>query len=79
MLGMVTPGFDRASAGEFFLVYEDFTAGPEAMGEPAVVGRIASGWAVLDAIAAEGVEDGLSDWRPFLNVGVRSVTVSRRG
>ena len=78
MVGMVTPGFHRASAGEFFLVYEDFTATPDTVAEPAIVGRVVSGMAVLDAIAAEGVEDGVSDWHPFVNVGVESVSVSRR-
>ena len=78
MVGMVTPGFHRASAGEFFFVYEDFVADPETMAEPAIVGRIVSGMAVLDAIAAAGVEDGVSDWHPFTNVGVRSVSVSQR-
>ena len=78
MVGMVTPGFHRASAGEFFFVYEDFTATPEAMAEPAIVGRVVSGMAVLDAVAAAGVEDGVSDWHPFTNIAVESVSVSRR-
>lgn len=78
MVGMVTPDFHRASAGEFFFVYEDFTAAPGTVGEPAIVGRVVSGIEVIDAIADAGVEDGVSDWHPFINVGVRSVTVGRR-
>jgi peptidyl-prolyl cis-trans isomerase B (cyclophilin B) len=77
MVGMVTPHFHRASGGEFFFVYEDFTAGPETMGEPAIVGRVVSGMEVLDTVADAGVEDGVSDWHPFINVGVQSVSVSR--
>lgn len=77
MVGMVTPGFHRASAGEFFFVYQDFTAAPGTMAEPAVVGRVVSGMEVLDAVAAAGVEDGVSDWHPFTNVGVESVAVRR--
>lgn len=77
MVGMVTPGFHRSSAGEFFLVYEDFTAHTATVAEPAVVGRVVSGMEVLDAIAAAGLEDGVSDWHPFTNVDVRSVSVGR--
>lgn len=77
MVGMVTPGFHGASGGEFFFVYEDFTAGPGTMGEPAVVGSVVSGMEVLDVIAAAGVEDGVSDWHPFTNVDVQSVSVRR--
>lgn len=76
-VGMVTSGFDRARAGQFFIVHEDFTAPPEVMVEPAIVGRVVSGMEVVDAVAAAGVEDGMSDWHPFINVDVRSVTVSR--
>jgi hypothetical protein len=47
------------------------------MGEPAIVGRVVSGMAVLDTVADAGVEDGVSDWHPFINVGVQSVSVSR--
>lgn len=67
----------RTTAGEFMMVYEDFTVLP---GEPVypVFGRVVDGMEVVDAIAAMGGEDTRPDGPPFTSISIRTITVSRR-
>lgn len=64
------------TAGEFILVYEDFTV---PAGEPVypVLGRVVAGMGVIDGIAAQGGEDTRPDGPPFRSISIRSVDVER--
>jgi peptidyl-prolyl cis-trans isomerase B (cyclophilin B) len=67
----------ETTAGEFMMVYEDFTVLP---GDPVypVFGRVVDGMEVVDAIAAEGGEDTRPDGPPFTSISIRTVDVARR-
>ncbi len=64
------------TAGEFILVYEDFTV---PAGDPVypVFGRVTAGLAVVDAIAAHGGEDTRPDGPPFRSISIRGIDVER--
>jgi peptidyl-prolyl cis-trans isomerase B (cyclophilin B) len=65
------------TAGEFILVYEDFTV---PAGDPVypVFGRVVGGMEIVDAIAERGGEDTRPDGPPFTSISIRSVDVVRR-
>lgn len=65
------------TAGEFVLVYEDFTVPAGAPVYP-VFGRVAAGMEVIDAIAADGGEDTRPDGPPFTSISIRTVEVRPR-
>jgi peptidyl-prolyl cis-trans isomerase B (cyclophilin B) len=65
------------TAGEFFIVYQDFTVPPGRV-LYSVVGRVLSGQDVVQHIAAIGGEDSRSDGPPFQSISVLGVDVRRR-
>lgn len=69
-------GFPSTS-GEFFLVHHDFTVAP---GSPvySLIGRVTSGLAVVEHIAAIGGEDFRTDGPPYQSISVLAVEVRRR-
>jgi peptidyl-prolyl cis-trans isomerase B (cyclophilin B) len=75
-IAMAREPWTTNTAGEFILVYEDFTV---PVGDPVypVFGRVTAGLGVIDGIAAHGGEDTRPDGPPFRSISIRSVAVER--
>jgi peptidyl-prolyl cis-trans isomerase B (cyclophilin B) len=76
-LGMARGDGYPGTAGEFFIVYRDFTL-PAGRVLYSLLGRVLSGQDVVQHIAAIGGEDSRSDGPPFQSISVLGVDVRRR-
>ncbi len=68
----------NSNGGQFFLVYKD-TQLPTGGGGYTIFGNVTAGMQIIDAIAAEGVEDKQSDGAPFQPISILSVDVEKTG
>ncbi|CAN7330883.1 peptidylprolyl isomerase [Terrabacter sp. LjRoot27] len=76
-VGMARGDGFPGTAGEFFVVHEDFTV-PAGAPVYSLIGRVTSGQEVVQQVASRGGEDTRPDGPPFQSVSVLSVDVARR-
>ncbi len=70
VLAMANAGVDR-NGSQFFIVYRRSDLGPQYT----IFGRVTSGLATVDKVAAAGTDDGSTDGKPKLALTIRSATV----
>ena len=75
-VGMARGDGYPGTAGEFFMVHEDFTVPADHVAY-SVIGRVVSGQEVVEHIAREGGEDTRPDGPPFQSISIRDVFVTR--
>ena len=76
VLAMARRGGDGNSMGsQFFIVYKDSVIPSDQAGGYTVFGRVTGGLDTIQAIAAQGTEDGSSDGRPSTEVKLGNVSV----
>ncbi|WP_323097123.1 peptidylprolyl isomerase [Intrasporangium sp. YIM S08009] len=74
MLAGARGGLLRGGAGQFLVVYADFTV-PTGGPRYPVIGRVTRGLEAVDAVAARGGEDTRPDGPPFRSVSILDVVV----
>ena len=76
-LAMARGNDPNSNGGQFFIVYDD-TSLPTQGGGYSIFGNVTNGLAILDAVAAKGVNGGSGDGAPAQPISILSVSVKKQ-